>query len=49
MRLCLILTYHLPMKLRSAHLPSRSDIQFVVGALLAVGVLIAFVACLHAA
>ena len=29
------------------HLLSRSDLQFVVGALLAVGVLIAFVVCVH--
>ena len=32
----------------NSHLLSRSDIQFVVGALLAVGVVIAFVACIHA-
>jgi len=28
--------------------PSRSDRHFIVGALLAVGVVIAFVACVHA-
>ena len=32
----------------SPYLVSRSDLQLVVGALLAVGVLIAFVACVHA-
>jgi len=31
-----------------SHALSRSDVQFVVGALLAVGVVIAFVACVHA-
>jgi hypothetical protein len=28
--------------------PSRSDLHFIVGALLAVGVVIVFVACVHA-
>jgi len=32
----------------SPYLISRSDLQFVGGALLAVGVLIAVVACVHA-
>jgi hypothetical protein len=32
----------------SPYFVSRSDLQFVVGALLAVAVLIAFVACVHA-
>ena len=31
-----------------SHPLSRSDLHFVVGALLAVGVVIAFVACVHA-
>jgi hypothetical protein len=36
------------MKLPSIpYLLSRSDVHFVVGALLAVGVLIAFVICVH--
>jgi len=30
------------------HTPSRSELHFVVGALLAVGVVIAFVTCVHA-
>jgi hypothetical protein len=36
------------MKLPSLpYLPSRTDVHFVVGAVLAVGVLIAFVFCTH--
>jgi len=31
-----------------SHALSRSDVHFVVGALLAVSVVIAFVACVHA-
>ena len=31
-----------------SHALSRSDVHFVVGALLAVGVVIALVACVHA-
>jgi len=34
--------------LNNSSLLTRSDVHFVVGALLAVGVVVAFVACVHA-